>query len=132
MPNAILMSKLQDALNPARLRELLAADESLRPALVEQLGRRGALVDVLHDLVGLEDDERAYLESVPLAVREAMSGAARLAIHEHKDLFFHYSPGYDFEARVMDYGQAVTIHLLGPYPPHPRQAYVSQLEPRRG
>lgn len=124
MPNAILMSKLHQGLDPARLRELLASEEERAARVLDKLAERGGLVDVLHELVGLEVDERAYLESIPSVLREAMAGAALQAFSEDKALFVHYSPGYDFEVRLMDYGRAVSLHLVGPYPPYPRAGYV--------
>jgi hypothetical protein len=121
MPNALLMRKLQQHLTPGHLREVIAENETFASQLAEQLGQPGQLVDALHSIVELTPDERNYLESIPQVVRESMRAAALQGVLDSKDVFFHYAPGYEFEARVMEYGGGVSIELLGPYPPYPRE-----------
>jgi hypothetical protein len=121
MPNAVLMRKLQYYLSAVRLRELIAEDEALASELADQLSQPGQLVDTLERIVELTTDERNYLESIPQVVRESIRAATLQGLVDSKDVFFHYAPGYEFEARVMEYGEGVSIELLGPYPPYPRE-----------
>jgi hypothetical protein len=100
---------------------MIAEDEGFASRLAERLGQPGQLVDALHGIVELTPDERRYLESIPQVVRESMRAAALQALLDTKDVFFHYVPGYEFEARVVEYGGGVSIELLGPYPPYPRE-----------
>lgn len=125
MPNYLLMRKLQHHLTPGHLQELIAEDQSFASQLAQRLGQPGQLVDALDGIVGLTPDERSYLESIPQVVRESMRSAALQALLDSKDVFFHYVPGYEFEARVMEYGGGVSIELLGPYPPYPREQLPS-------
>jgi hypothetical protein len=120
MPNALLMRKLQYQLSAQRVREIIAEDEALASRLAEQLGQPGELVDTFGTIVELTEEERRYLESIPPVVQESIRAAALQGWLDSKDVFFHYAPGYEFEARVMEYGEGVSIVLLGPYPPYPR------------
>ena len=97
---------------------------SLDPDIVAQLQARGSLIEVAAS-AGLDGHEVAYLQSIPRALREAMQAAIVTAIEEGKAVHLQYSPGYDFEVRLWDYGQAISVHLSGPYGPEfARDAFV--------
>jgi hypothetical protein len=121
MPNAALVRKLQYQLSAERLRQVIAEDEMFVSRLADQAGQPGQLVETLGTIVELTPEERNYLESIPQVVRESIRAAALQGLLDSKDVFFHYAPGYEFEARVMEYGGGVSIELLGPYPPYPRE-----------
>jgi hypothetical protein len=121
MPYALLMDKLRAALTS----EAIASVKQENPELVERLNARGSLVDVAEEAVDLASHEREYLEAVPRALREGIRATIASAIEEDKAVHIGYSPGYDFEIRVWDYGRGVSVHLSGPYPPtFPRDGYT--------
>jgi hypothetical protein len=121
MPYALVMDKL----NPILTAEAIQILKSDSPEIVEQIGQPGTLVDVANSVVGLEQQEIDYLQAVPMALREAARAAISAAIADDKAVHLQFSPAYDFEVRVWDYGQAVSVHLCGPYPPSfPRAGFV--------
>jgi hypothetical protein len=121
MPYALLMDKL----TPILTAEAIQVLKSESPGIVAQLGQPGTLVEVVGNVVGLEELEADYLQAVPTALREAVRAAISAAIEDDKAVNLQYSPAYDFEVRVWDYGDAVGVHLCGPYPPSfPRAGFV--------
>ena len=52
---------------------------------------------------------------MPLAFKEAVRVTIRAAIQDGKGVQVQYSPAYDFGLRLWDYGQAISVHLQGPY-----------------
>ena len=121
MPYAILVEKLA----PALTGEALEALRNESPEIVERLERPRTLLDVTHEVVGLDERERAYLEEIPPVLREGIRATISAAIAERKAVHIQYSPGYDFEVRLWDYGQAVSVHLSAPYPPRfPRADFM--------
>lgn len=120
MPSAAMMYNLQGTLTP----EAIDAVRAERPDVLEQLNQPGTLVDVAGSVVDFVDDDRAYLEAIPPALREGIRAAIASAIAENKAVHVSYSPGYDFEVRVNDYVEGISVHLSGPYPPaYPRNQY---------
>ena len=99
----------------------LRGDEGLR----ERFAQPGSLVDIAVELLGWGDAEVEYLRSVPEVLQEAMRGVLVASIDAGKPVTLQYSPAYDFEVRVWDYGDGVSLHLAGPYPPAPREAFLS-------
>jgi hypothetical protein len=119
MPIALTIDKLAQVLNTEVVAGLAADDES-----VARLSEPGSLIDVAAESAGLADDERAYLEDIPPTLVEGMRATIVAAIGAGKAVHLQFSPGYDFEARMWDYGGAVSIHISGPYPPdYPRQGF---------
>jgi hypothetical protein len=122
MPSALMMYKLQGVLTPESIREI----RQNQPALIDRLNEPESLVDLAGSVADLDDADRAYLEAVPPALREGIRAAIASAIKDEKAVHIAYSPGYDFEVRLNDYVQGVSVHLSGPYPPtFPRDEYES-------
>lgn len=120
MPSALMMYKLQGVLTPESIREI----RQNQPALIDRLNEPESLVDLAGSVADLDDADRAYLEAVPPALREGIRAAIASAIKDDKAVHIAYSPGYDFEVRLNDYVQGVSVHLSGPYPPtFPRDGY---------
>jgi hypothetical protein len=113
MPHALTLRKLV----PVLFAEVIKVLMSERPDLLEMLREGAPLEDVADAAVGLEGVEREYFEAMPRAVKESIRGALLAAIADEKDVNIQFSPAYDFEVRVWDFGEAVGIHLGGPYAP---------------
>jgi hypothetical protein len=122
MPSALMMSKIQAALTPEAIRDI----KQNQRELIDQLNRPKTLVELAGNVAGLDDRDRTYLEAVPPALREGIRAAIASAIEDDKAVHVAYSPGYDFEVRLNDYVEGISVHLTGPYPPtFPRDGYVS-------
>src|SRR5437667_12194793 len=122
MPSALMMYKLQGALTP----DAIGALRRDAPHMIEQLKVPGNLVEVAGSVLDLDADDIAYLEAIPPAVREGMRAAISSAIEADKPVHVGFSPGYDFEVRIWDYEQGVSVHVSGPYPPTiPHNRYAS-------
>jgi hypothetical protein len=121
MPSAVMMDRLATALQKEALQTLRGS----RPELIERLAQRGSLTEVVEQgLDGIDDVDKAYIDAIPQALREAVRAAVVQAVDEEKSVNVQYSPAYDFEVRLWDYGDAVGVHVLGPYPPtYPRDGY---------
>jgi hypothetical protein len=120
MPYAAAMDKLTTVLTTESIQAMLAQDDNP----LAELQKRGSLVEVARDLVGLEDHEAAYIEAIPQALREAIRAAIADAAEAGKAVHLQYSPGYDFSVQLWDYGTGLSVHLSGPYPPDfPRNSY---------
>lgn len=123
MPYALLMDKLTPVLTADAIQALKAES----PEIVEEIGHVGTLVDVADRVVGLASWEADYLLAVPTALREAVRATIASAVEDEKSVHLQYSPAYDFEVRIWDYGQAISIHLCGPYPPSlPSDGFIDQ------
>ncbi len=85
------------------------------PEEVERLGQPGTLVPVAKKVLGLKADEVAYLQAIPSALQESMRAAIYDALSNGKSVQLQYSPGYDFSLQFWDFGEAVSIHITGPY-----------------
>lgn len=85
------------------------------PEEAERLGERGSLVPVARTVLDLSDEDAAYLEAIPSALREALRAAIYDALASEKSVQMQFSPGYDFSIQFWDYGEAVSVHLSGPY-----------------
>jgi hypothetical protein len=116
-----MMYKIQAALTP----EAISSVRQDQPALIDQLNRPGTLVELAGTVADLDDGDRAYLEAIPPALREGIRAAIASAIQDDKAIHVAYTPGYDFEVRLNDNVQGISVHLSGPYPPtYPRDGYV--------
>lgn len=122
MPQHAFVEVANSALTQEGVQRLVEQDAGL----VERLGRPGGLVEVADEVLGCGPDVRAYLEAVPSAVQEAIRAGVTDALRRGRPVQLSFSPAYDFEARVYEYGGAVAIELKGPYtpPPFPRDAYL--------
>jgi hypothetical protein len=122
MPSALMMSSIQAALTP----EAIDRVRREQPELIDQLNTPGTLDDLAGTVADLNDRDRAYLRAVPPALREGIRAAIASAIEENKAIHVAYTPGYDFEVRLNDHVEGISVHLTGPYtPPFPRDGYVS-------
>jgi hypothetical protein len=117
MPQAMMIEKLAPLLT-------LESISGISPDLVDQLRVPGSLVGLAVTHGDLATAEQRYLEAIPAPLIEAMRAAIVVAIDAGQPVHLQYSPGYDFEVRLWDYGNAVSIHLSGPYPPDfPREGF---------
>jgi hypothetical protein len=122
MPSALMMSKIQGVLTPEAIDTL----RRNQPELIDQLNEAETLVELAESVAGLDGDDLAYLEAVPPALREGIRAAIASAIRDDKAIHVAYTPGYDFEVRLNDHVEGISVHLTGPYPPtFPRDGYVS-------
>jgi hypothetical protein len=122
MPSALMMSSIQAALTP----EAIDRVRREQPELIDQLNTPGTLDDLAGTVADLNDRDRAYLRAVPPALREGIRAAIASAIEENKAIHVAYTPGYDFEVRLNDHVEGISVHLTGPYTPtFPRDGYVS-------
>jgi hypothetical protein len=122
MPSALMMLKIQAALTPEAIRNLRQDEE-----LINRLNTPDTLVELARDVADLDENDRAYLEAIPPALREGVRAAIASAIKAEKPIHVAYSPGYDFEVRLNDFVEGISVHLSGPYPPtFPRDHYESR------
>ncbi len=121
MPMALVIDKLAEILKCDVVTGVGDDDEGLL-----RLSEPGSLIDEAKAGAGLTDDEAAYLHDMPPALLEGMRAAIVEAIKTDKAIHLQYSPAYDFQVRLWDYGDAVSIHVSGPYPPnHQRPGWPS-------
>lgn len=93
------------------------------PGLI-RLSEPGALVEEARTSAGLTDEEAAYLHDIPPVLQEGMRAAIVQAVKADKAVHVQYSPAYDFSVKIWDYGDSVSIHVTGPYPPdYPRKGW---------
>jgi hypothetical protein len=117
----MMLHHLQGALTPDAISDV----KENQPELIEQLNTPGRLVEVADSVVELAANDRAYLEAIPHALREGIRAAIASAIDADKAVHIAYTPGYDFEVRLNDYVEGISVHLKGPYPPtYPRNGYT--------
>lgn len=117
MPLAKIVDKLSQLLTKESI-------PGIDPDLVDRLREPGSLVDIAVTHGDLESQEQGYLDAIPAPLIEAMRAAIVVAIDAGQAVHLQYSPGYDFEVRLWDYGEAISIHLSGPYPPDlPREGF---------
>jgi hypothetical protein len=121
MPSALMMSRIQAALTP----EAIDRVRREQPELIDQLNTPGTLDGLAETVANLDEKDMEYLKAVPPALREGIRAAIASAIQDRKAIHVAYSPGYDFEVRLNDNVEAISVHLTGPYPPtYPRDGYV--------
>jgi hypothetical protein len=111
MPNQVMVQNAN---------EQLAAQSAARiveeyPEEVEALGQRGTLIRVAEKVLQLGREDLRYLEAMPSALREAIRATIYDGLAEGKSIQLQYSPAYDFSVQVWDYGEAVSVHVSGPY-----------------
>ncbi len=111
MPVAMMVQSANDNLGAASVPRLVRE----HPEEVEALSRPGTLVDVATRVLKLDAAGRSYLEAMPSPLREAMRAAIFDALSAGQSVQLAYSPHYDFELRFSDYGEALTIHVKGPF-----------------
>jgi hypothetical protein len=111
MPLAAVVYRLAPVLTPEFLGQL-SEDEAFVPLLETE----GSLIDLAGQYVpDITSEELAYLDAMPLALKEAVRVTIRAAIRDGKGLQVQFSPAYDFGLRLWDYGQAISVHVEGPY-----------------
>jgi hypothetical protein len=111
MPLALMVRKLAPVLTEDSLGEL-----SQNEAFMALLLTPGSLVDVASEYVpDITQEELQYLGAVPAALQEAVRASIAAAIDGGKAVQVQFSPGYDFGLHMWDYGDAVSVHLAGPY-----------------
>jgi hypothetical protein len=124
MPMASAMDKLMSALTAERIKAILEE----QPEVLDRLRGQGSGIEVAKELAGLDDKEAAYIEDIPMTLREGVRAALVEAASAGKAVHLQYSPGYDFSVQMWDYGEGLSVHLSGPYPPsYARDAYQEHL-----
>lgn len=117
MPYALIVDKLSQLLTKESI-------PGIDPDLLDQLRVPGSLVEIAVTHGDLASHEQGYFEAIPAPLIEAMRAAIVIAVDAGQAVHLQYSPGYDFEVRLWDYGDAISIHLSGPYPPDfPREGF---------
>jgi len=124
MPHALTVDAVASALSLASVAALANEEDQSEEmgnvrALVERLGEPGKFVEVSAELLGLSEEQAAYLDAIPKALQEAIRATVVAAVADGKAVHVQYSPGYDYEVRLWDYGEAVSVHLSGPYGARP-------------
>jgi hypothetical protein len=96
------------------------------PEVIERLGERGTLVEVASSHLGLTTEDANYLDAFPSGVKEAMRAAVVDAIDNDLAIQFQFKPAYDFAVEIWEFGDAMGVHLSGPYTgaAFPRESYV--------
>jgi len=111
MPMATMVQSANNNLGAGSLPRLVTEN----PKEVAALGRPGTLVDVATRVLKLDAAGRSYLQAIPSPLREAMRAAIYDALSDGQSVQISYSPHYDFELRFTDYGEALSIHVKGPF-----------------
>ena len=111
MPNAVMLEKLNAAMSFGAV-QALADDPG---DLLERLATPGSLVEVAESVLG-EDVDVSYLRDMPSALQEAIRAAVSDALQNGKAVQLQFSPAYDFGVKIWDFGDAVSVHVSGPYP----------------
>jgi hypothetical protein len=111
MPMAMMVQSANSNLGAGSLPRLVTEN----PKEVAALGRPGTLVEVATRVLKLDAAGRNYLQAIPSPLREAMRAAIYDALSDGQSVQISYSPHYDFELRFTDYGEALSIHVKGPF-----------------
>ena len=124
MPNNMMIAQANTALSA----ESVSALQS-DAGITEQLAQPGGFLEVARSLLDLDDASLAYLEAIPSALQEGIRATVADAVNSGKAVQFQFSPAYDFEVRLWDFGEAVSVHVSGPYPTDiPRERYLASLD----
>jgi len=110
MPSAFAMDKMNSILT----KEMVAGVD---PENIGRLRRGESFIDLSMEFTGLSEDDVSYLKAIPPVLQEGVRGALAQALSDGQAVHLQYSPGYDFSIQLWDYGEGVSIHLSGPYPP---------------
>jgi hypothetical protein len=113
------MARIQEGTGSGAALELFNDPNS---AFHSQLETRGGLVDAISTALDLTTEEAIYFDSIPPTLREGLRATVFEALSEGKSVQVQFSPGYDFEVRLWDYGEAVSGHVSGPYGERPGPA----------
>jgi hypothetical protein len=125
MPIARLIDAINAALTPDGVRVL----KTEVPAVVELLAEPDSLIAVADKVLGLGPSERDYIAAIPRTLREAMRSGIVDAINDGRGVQVQYSPAYDFELRMWDYGDSLLIHVAGPLSgPYARDSIPTPIE----
>ena len=116
MPNQLMVAQTNDVLSSASTIKLVREF----PDAFAKLAEPGSLVDVAREVLKVDRSGLDYLSAMPTAVQEAIRAAIYDALTERKGkpakpVQISYMPSYDFGVQVVDYGQAVSIQVSGPY-----------------
>ncbi len=110
MPGALMVQSANMALT-AEAVETLQREQS---DVVERLSVRGSLSEVAQSHLGLSDEDRRYLDSIPSSVQEALRAAIHDAVGNGRAVQISFRPAYDFGVCVWEFGRAVGSQLKGP------------------
>ena len=111
MPLARMIDKLAPLLTKAAVNDIVDNQSELLDALRSP----HTLVAIAANHGDLDVNEAAYFAAIPGTLLEAMRAGIVEAIDNLKAVHLQFSPGYEFGIKVTDYGEAVSIHVTGPY-----------------
>ena len=115
-----------ESFNAGLSREAVRGLQAEQSAVLEELGSRGSLVNVVREhFSDVSDTDLRYLASVPDPLQEAIRAAAFDGIDKGMSIQIQFRPGYDFEVSMWSYGDSLGIHLKGPFTgaPYPRESF---------
>jgi hypothetical protein len=116
VPNQLMVAQANDVLSAASTVKLVRE----YPEAFAKLAEPGSLVDVAREVLKVDRSGLDYLSAMPTAIQEAVRAAICDALTERsgkpvKPVQVSYVPNYEFGVQVVDYGEALTIQISGPY-----------------
>ena len=82
---------------------------------LDSLRTPGSLIAVIEREADLDEKEKVFLRAIPNTILEGIRALVVQAISTNKAVHLSYSPAYEFGLHVWDHGEAVAVHLEGPY-----------------
>ena len=128
MPETFTVRKLLSAMNVLETlrRDAEVGQDAEAQRLLDRLGQPGGLADIAAERGELEDHEVEYLSAFPPRLIEGIRAVLHDAVmsDEPPTIELQFLPGYDFEVRLLEWGNQLTIHLRGPFAaPYPRDSF---------
>jgi hypothetical protein len=128
VPETLMVRQLRSAMSvldtPRRDAEVGQDERAQR--LLARLGEPGGLSDIAAELGELGEHQVEYLSAFPPRLIEGIRAVLHDAVmsDEPPVIELQFLPGYEFEVRLLEWGNQLTIHLRGPFAsPFPRDSY---------
>ncbi len=128
MPETLMVRQLRSAMSvlDTLRRDAEVGQDERAQRLLARLGEPGGLSDIAAELGELEDHQVEYLSAFPPRLIEGIRAVLHDAVmsDEPPVIELQFLPGYEFEVRLLEWGNQLTIHLRGPFAaPFPRDSY---------
>jgi hypothetical protein len=127
MPDGYTIRKLRGAIENARaLREAAEGGDADSKRLLDRLGQPGSMAEIAAETAELDGGQMEYLNAFPPRLLEGVRAVVHAACmaDDPPTVEVQFLPGYDFEVRLSEYANQLTIHLRGPFAaPFPRDSY---------